>query len=174
MNINNTIDKLCREYTDLVDEEIEEIQASARVLPAMARLFDADAFIDCQINDGTGDSIVVAEAKPVDNESSYRRPVVGLVATKEKEPAVFRTFNLSVNTKFMKAITQEDVMVVQTVEPIMHKNRIIGVFIIEQRMERVVIKGGNEPEKIDGSAFENVFTESESNDDLNVADTIEE
>ena len=41
-------------------------------------------------------------------------------------------------------------------------------------MERVVIKGGSEPEIIDGSAFENVFTESDSNDDLNVADTIEE
>lgn len=132
-----TIRELCKEYTDLCDEEIGAVETAAFSLSAMASMFNADAFIDCPISDGSGDAIVVAEAKPFDNESSYKRPVVGLVATKEKEPAVHRTFSLGVPTKFMKATTQENAHVVQTVEPISFKDRIVGVFIIEQRMEEV-------------------------------------
>ena len=63
---------------------------------------------------------------------------MGLIATKEKEPAVYRGFQVGVGTKFMKATTQENVHVVQTVEPIYHKDRIIGVFIVEQKMEQVI------------------------------------
>lgn len=51
-NINgNAIEKLCREYTKLTDEEIEIIQIAAQSLPAMASMFDADAFIDCPLED---------------------------------------------------------------------------------------------------------------------------
>lgn len=134
---SGNIEKICREYTDLSKEEIEEIENAAKSLPAMANLFGADAFIDCRMNDGTDDAIVVAEAKPIDGISSYKRTVVGLVATKEKEPAVYRGFHLGVSTKFMKATTQENAHVVQTVEPIHFKDRVIGVFIIEQRMEQI-------------------------------------
>ena len=125
-NINeNAIEKLCREYTKLTDEEIEIIQIAAQSLPAMASMFDADAFIDCPLEDGSGNAIVVAEAKPVNRASSYQNKVVGLVATKEKEPAVCRTFQLAVPTKFMKAVTQENEHVVQTVEPILSVNGVI-------------------------------------------------
>jgi len=175
MNINYTIDRICRESTDLSPDEIEEIKVSAHVLPAMARLFDADAFIDCQLKDGTGDSIVVAEAKPVDSESSYKHTVVGLVATKEKEPAVYRTFDLSVTTKFMKAITQEDARVVQTVDPIIYGDRTIGVFIIEQRMEHVITGNAPQQDADEALMFQDIFSvENEDSDELNVADTIEE
>lgn len=137
-NINgNAIEKLCREYTKLTDEEIEIIQIAAQSLPAMASMFDADAFIDCPLEDGSGNAIVVAEARPVNRASSYQNKVVGLVATKEKEPAVCRTFQLAVPTKFMKAVTQENEHVVQTVEPILSVNGVIGVFIVEQRMDQV-------------------------------------
>lgn len=137
-NINgNAIENLCREYTKLTDEEIEIIQIAAKSLPAMASMFDADAFIDCPLEDGSGNAIVVAEARPVNRASSYQNKVVGLVATKEKEPAVCRTFQLAVPTKFMKAVTQENEHVVQTVEPILSVNGVIGVFIVEQRMDQV-------------------------------------
>lgn len=131
------IENLCEMYTDLSKEEIEEIKIATKSLAAMANLFNADAFIDCPMNDGSGDAIVVAEARPVDHPSSYKRTVVGLVATKENEPAVYRGFNLGVPTKFMKAMTQENLSVVQTVEPIYHMDRVIGVFIIEQSMEQI-------------------------------------
>ena len=95
-------------YTGLCDDEIQVIKDAAKSLPAIASMFNADAFIDCQMNDGSGDAIVVYEAKPIDSPSSYEKTVVGLVASKEKEPAVHRTFQLSVPTKFMKAVTQEN------------------------------------------------------------------
>lgn len=137
MNSFNTIENLCKEYTDLSQEEIHEIKIATRSLPAMANLFNADAFIDCPMNDGSRDAIVVSEARPVDHPSSYKRTVVGLVATKENEPAVYRGLNLGVPTKFMKAMTQEHRTVIQTVEPIYHRDRVIGVFIIEQSIQSV-------------------------------------
>ncbi len=146
---------LCKEYTDLCDEEIQVIETAAASLGAMASMFNADAFIDCPMSDGSGDSIVVAEAKPIDNESSYKRPVVGLVATKEKEPAVHRTFSLGVPTKFMKATTQENAHVVQTVEPIMCTDRVVGVFIIEQRMEYAKPRSGVVKVRRDQQEFDN-------------------
>ncbi|MGE9895499.1 sensor histidine kinase [Anaerovoracaceae bacterium SGI.195] len=137
MNNLKTIEKLCKEYTDLRQAEIQEIRIATKSLPAMANLFNADAFIDCPMNDGSGDAIVVSEARPVEHPSSYKRTVVGLVATKENEPAVYRGLNLGVPTKFMKAMTQEHMTVIQTVEPIYHKDRVIGVFIIEQSIQSV-------------------------------------
>lgn len=133
----NIIEDLCKEYTALCEDEIQVIKDAAKSLPAIASMFNADAFIDCQMNDGSGDAIVVYEAKPIDSPSSYEKTVVGLVASKEKEPAVHRTFQLSVPTKFMKAVTQENAHVIQTVEPIFSANGVIGVFIVEQKMERI-------------------------------------
>ena len=74
----DTIWKLCRKYTDLSDEEIGIIENMAGVLQPLANLEDADIFIDCPGRDG--DAIVVAEAKPADVPSSYKKTVVGLLA----------------------------------------------------------------------------------------------
>ena len=157
------ISELCKEYTDLSDEEIGVVERAAESLPAMANMFNADAFIDCPMCDGSGDSIVVAEAKPVDNISSYKRPVVGLVATKEKEPAVHRTFSLGVATKFMKATTQEDAHVVQTVEPINCSDRVVGVFIIEQRMEYAKARTGVVKVPREEDRFDSILMDEKGN-----------
>ncbi len=170
--MTDTLENLCKEYTDLHAEEIMEIKSAAKSLSAMANLFNADAFIDCQMSDGSGDAIVVAEAKPLYTKSSYTRTVVGLIATKEKEPAVYRGFQVGVGTKFMKATTQENVHVVQTVEPIYHKDRIIGVFIIEQKMEQVI-----HTHKLSGNNAARATEEYDVpliNESNNIADNIEE
>lgn len=174
----NVIEDLCLEYTDLRGEEIEAIKIAAQSLPAMASMFDADAFIDCPMNDGSGDAIVVAEARPINRPSSYRKTVVGLVATKEKEPAVYRTFQLAVPTKFMKAVTQENEHVVQTVEPIFSVNGVIGVFIIEQRMEQIYsIRNSREDEVFSGKTEEEygqILLKTDSDGTNALADTIDE
>ena len=125
--------QLCRKYTDLSDEEIQIIEHMSSVLQPLANLEDADIFIDCPGRDG--DAIVVAEAKPTDVPSSYKRTVVGLLAKPENEPAVARTLRLGVGTKQMKAITQENGSTIQSVEPIRSGNRIIGVLIREKRVD---------------------------------------
>ncbi|NCB63701.1 MAG: histidine kinase, partial [Clostridia bacterium] len=128
-----TIKQLCEKYTDLTSEEIGIIESMTGLLQPLANLEDADIFIDCPGRDG--DAIVVAEAKPSDVPSSYKKTVVGLLAKQENEPAVARTFRLGVGTKQMKAVTQENGMTIQSVEPIRHGKRVIGVLIREKRVD---------------------------------------
>ena len=80
-------------------------------------------------------AIVVAEAKPECVPSSYKNTVVGLLAKPENEPAVARTFRLGVGTKQMKAVTQENGSTIQSVEPIRNGSHIIGVLILEKRVD---------------------------------------
>lgn len=129
----DTIESLCRRYTDLTEEEIGIIRGMAAVLQPLANLEDADIFVDCPSCDG--DAIVVAEAKPQSVPSSYKKTVVGLLAKAENEPAVARTFRLGVATKQMKAVTQERTHVIQSVEPIKNGDRVIGVLIREKHAE---------------------------------------
>lgn len=125
--------ELCKQYTDLTDDEIGSIRIMSTVLQSLANLEDADAFIDCPLDNG--DSVVVAEAKPSGVPSSYKNSVVGMMAKKENEPAVARTARLGVPTKHMKALTQENTYVIQSVEPIKNGERLIGTLIREKRME---------------------------------------
>lgn len=129
----NVIWSLCRKYTDLSDEEIRIIEHMSETLQPLANLEGADIFIDCPGRDGN--AIVVAEAKPECVPSSYKNTVVGLLAKPENEPAVARTFRLGVGTKQMKAVTQENGSTIQSVEPIRNGSHIIGVLILEKRVD---------------------------------------
>lgn len=132
--MSNIIEKLCKKYTNLTDGEIETIKKIEVGLQIMANLEDADFFIDCLTTDETT-AIVVAEAKPQNVPSSYKKTVVGLLAEPHNEPAVARTFKLGLPTKQMKAVTQEYANVIQTVEPIWHGDRVIGVLIEEKNAD---------------------------------------
>lgn len=126
------IQELCREYTDLTEEEIQVIEMMAGTLQPLANLEAADIFVDCPCREG--DAIVVAEAKPEEVPSAYRNSVVGMLAKAENEPAVARTFRLGIATRYMKARTQEDNFTIQSVEPIKYNARVIGVLIREKRI----------------------------------------
>ncbi|WP_312648727.1 sensor histidine kinase [Aminipila sp.] len=130
----DTIELLCKKYTNLTEEEIETIKKIGVGLQTMANLEDADFFIDCLTTDETT-AVVVAEAKPQNVPSSYKKTVVGLLAEPQNEPAVARTFKLGLPTKQMKAVTQEYANVIQSVEPIRHGDKIIGVLIEEKNAE---------------------------------------
>ncbi len=132
--MSDTIYKLCKEYTDLTEQEIVSIQGMSAVLQPIANLEDADVFVDCPCRD-SNNAIVVAEAKPDGVPSSYKKTVVGLLAKPDYEPAVARSLSLGVATKQMKAITQENTHVIQSVEPIKNGSRVIGVLIREKRVD---------------------------------------
>jgi len=125
--------KLCKRHTNLSDDEIMTIEQTAEILQILANVEGADTFIDCPTIEG--DAIVVAEAKPLHFPSSYQNTVIGLLARQENEPAVIRSFRLGIATRQMKALTQERTQVIQTVEPICNKERVIGVLIIEKRID---------------------------------------
>ncbi len=127
------IREICEKETDLLEEEIRKLEEMYETLPYLANLSEDDIFIDCLRT--AGDAVVVAEAKPENCPSSYKESVVGMIAKKENEPAVERTFRMGVATKHMKALTQENASVVQSVEPIQYKSRIIGVLIRERRID---------------------------------------
>lgn len=130
----DNIETLCKNNTSLIDEEIEFIRKIGVGLQVMANLEDADFFIDCLTTD-ENTAIVVAEAKPENVPSSYKKTVVGLLAEPQNEPAVARTFKLGLPTKQMKAVTQESMKVIQSVEPIRYKNKVIGVLIQEKKAD---------------------------------------
>lgn len=73
--------------------------------------------------------------KPSRRVPSSYKTVVGLLAKPENEPAVARTMKLGVTTKQMKAVTQESTHVIQSVEPISHASKVIGVLIIEKHAD---------------------------------------
>jgi len=133
MQLDNSIASLCRFYTNLRDRDVSVIEGMSVVLKPLANLEDADIFIDCPTREE--EAIVVAEAKPDYVPSSYKKTVVGLLAKPQNEPAVARTLRLGVATKQMKALTQENTHVIQTVEPIKNEERVIGVLICEKRVD---------------------------------------
>ena len=115
----------------LSDPEIEQICRISAFLQLIADLTDADIFIDCPCR--ARDAIVVAEAKPSAVPSSYQGAVVGMLAKEENEPAVARSLRLGIATKQMKAVTQENSCTIQSVVPIKHEGRVIGVLIQERQ-----------------------------------------
>jgi len=129
----STIHELCKCHTDLSDNDIVIIEQTAETLQFLANIEDADTFIDCPTFKGA--AVVVAEAKPSHVPSSYQNTVVGLLARQENEPAVIRSFRLGTATRQMKAVTQERTQVIQSVEPIYNNDRVIGVLIVEKRVD---------------------------------------
>jgi two-component sensor histidine kinase len=125
------IEKLCKEYTNLSDDDIKTILSVSEQLPLMANLMKADIFIDC-ITREEGVAIVVAEAKPSHFKSMYKESVIGAYALRQNEPAAIRTLELGMPTRDLRAITQEDQTVKQNVVPIKNTSGItIACLIVE-------------------------------------------
>jgi two-component sensor histidine kinase len=125
------LERLCREYTNLEDDDISHLLSISEHLPLMANLMKADVFIDC-ITRETDVAIVVAEAKPSLYKSMYKETVVGAYALRQNEPAALRTLELGMPTRDLRAITQEDQIVKQNVVPIKNKKgATIGCLIVE-------------------------------------------
>ena len=129
--ISENIYELCKAYTNLDEEDIFKIKQMSFCIKSLSDIVNADVFIDCPTRDAD-EAIVVAEAKPINSPSMYQNTVVGELALRENEPAVLRTLDLGIVTKDLKALTQENINVRQTVSPIENNGKIIGVLIIEK------------------------------------------
>lgn len=136
----NVILDLCKTYTDLSESDIRKIIDISKLLPIISDLTHADVFIDCPTKN-PDKAIVVAEAKPISHPSMYKNTVVGELALRENEPAALRTLELGISTKDMKAVTQENANVCQTVAPIKNRDkRVIGVVIVEKDITEAINK----------------------------------
>ncbi|WP_042316306.1 histidine kinase N-terminal domain-containing protein, partial [Clostridium senegalense] len=129
----NNIRELCLKYTYLSDKDIEAIQSISKTLQFIADSSKADVFIDCLSKTKNDSAIVVVSAKPRNSQSLYKESVVGKLAIRKNEPAVIRTLQTGIPSRDIKAITQENIIVKQNVEPIKNeKNEVIAVIISEK------------------------------------------
>lgn len=111
-----TLRELCRELTDLSDEDVERLETLEGQLPMIADLTGTDIFIDCPTV--TGEMVVVSHAPPSWKLGAYSESVVGQYALYPNEPAVFEAFRSNIQIRDIKAVTQENRSVKQDVVPI--------------------------------------------------------
>lgn len=128
----NELRELCLKHTNLNEKDIEIIENIARTIQFIADSTGSDVFIDCPTTHNDA-AIVVAEAKPTNKPSLYKEKVVGKLAIRQNEPAVIRAIDIGMPGRNIKGITQEQIKVKQSVEPIRNNdNNTIGILIIEK------------------------------------------
>ncbi len=153
--MNSITRTLCQKYTNLTDEEITCIEEYASMLQVFANAEESDAFIDCRSITGKT-AIVVAEAKPQTVPSNYSIPILGMLINWHDEPAVDRTFRFEKPTRRMCAIHMpEDRNVIQTVEPLYFKEKLIGTLIFEKNAD---LAGANNAKEDKNSDKKEIFS----------------
>jgi len=128
--------------------------STSKNLQLISNLLQADVFIDCKTRDPDA-AIVVAEAKPANRNSLYKDSVVGQLAYRSNEPAVMRTLDLGVATRDLRAITQENILVKQNVEPIFNENnQVIGCLIVEKDISEIDSNSAKVPSSIGEGVYD--------------------
>ena len=123
---------LCETHTNLSEAEIQKLESISANLDIMCDLVRADIFIDCKTRDANT-AVVVAQGRPSLYPSLYDKSVVGELALRQNEPAVLRTLEIAMVSRELKAITQENKTVKQSVVPIKNdSNQVIAVLIMEK------------------------------------------
>ena len=132
--------QLCQQQTFLSSADIVQLETIEAQLPLMAELGGADVFIDCMTPDGQ--MFVAAQAASSTVSSSYENNVVGHLVPPEKEPAVFRAWELKTPVRDIKAVTQEGRTVRQNTVPILNpEGTCIAVLIREKDITLSFLSG---------------------------------
>ncbi|ARK24779.1 histidine kinase [Sporosarcina sp. P37] len=136
--VKATVEKLCKQYTDLSDQDIEILQEMAFSLQTYADLSDSYMFIDCKLKP-SNQAIVVAEAFPTGSTPLYNNSVVGRIVFESFEPGVFYSYRNGKKSIIQQAMTQEGIVVGQTVVPIKNRHhQVIGVLISEKQVKSLL------------------------------------
>ncbi|EGS29975.1 signal transduction histidine kinase [Peptoniphilus sp. oral taxon 375 str. F0436] len=152
--MSGKIKKLCQDYTNLTEEDIEILENLNTFLPLLSETHGGDVFIDCKTWDSNA-AIVVAEAlKP---GTSYQETVIGKLAYRENEPAALRTLSTGVRTLRLAGVSQENNPILQTTTAIRNQGKIIGVLIIENDVSEEFIEKNK---LIENQMYENPKTSS--------------
>ncbi len=132
--IKATVEQLCKQHTELTDQDVQILQEMAFSLQTYADLSDSYMFIDCKL-EPSNQAIVVAEAFPVGSVPLYNNSVIGKVVFESFEPGVFYSYRNGKKSIIRQAMTQEGIVVDQTVVPIKNKyHQVIGVLISEKQV----------------------------------------
>lgn len=131
------LEQLCKQYTNLTDADIKELQRTASYLSSTALYQSADVFIDVY-KEMSQQALVVYHSPPCTTESLYSGDVVGMEALLENEPGVLRTMQTSLNSIGLLAVTQENRLIKQNIYPIRNDHKTIGVIIVEIAVEEEI------------------------------------
>ena len=144
--------ELCKKYTTLRDEEIEEIYPFLDDLQDIADREQSNVYIDCMTYTGKS-MVIVGEAFPKEKGTIYTEPLFGKIMYTKNEPAVARTFGTGVPTK---NVTGEEVIssriMVQQVYPIKHGDKTVAVLIYEKLYDKPLRDAQEELAKRSGRA----------------------
>lgn len=125
------MEQLCREQTDLDPEAICYLLDKAAEIEQGIAHRREDVFIDVQTIYQTNEAMVIYHRKPREGQSLYAHAVVGEVANLENEPGVIRTLQTGQASIGLSALSQEGLVIYQTVYPITWQEQTIGALIVE-------------------------------------------
>ncbi|HWQ77667.1 MAG TPA: histidine kinase N-terminal domain-containing protein [Anaerovoracaceae bacterium] len=134
--MKSKIIELCKDYTDLTDEDIQILVEYDEKIGSIALLTSNDIFIDA-LTSNQQDSVVLAWARP-EKKSLYNKSVVGELAYTENEPGVYKTIKTGKISRAISGVSQEGIPIAQTVVPIKNREKIIGVLIMERDITREI------------------------------------
>ncbi|WP_301109123.1 PAS domain-containing sensor histidine kinase [Sporosarcina sp.] len=132
--VKATVEQLCKQHTELTDKDIKILQELAFSLQTYADLSGDYMFIDCKLKPHN-QAIVVAEAFPIGCKPLYDNSVIGKIVFESFEPGVFYSYRNGKKSIIRHAVTQEGIVVDQTVVPIKNTcHQVIGVLIQEKEI----------------------------------------
>ena len=130
-------EKICKTNTLLTDEDIQVIQDEAQKILTKQKYPEYDVFIDI-FDELNNVAIVAFQRSPIENASLYTRNIVGEKMLRKNEPAVYRTFETSLHSIDLLAITPENKRIRQIVYPIRNRQQNIAVLIIEKPISELI------------------------------------
>ncbi|PIC79702.1 histidine kinase [Sporosarcina sp. P18a] len=132
--VKSTVEKLCKLHTELTNQDVQILQEMAFSLQTYADLSNSYMFIDCKLKP-SNQAIVVAEAFPVGCTPLYTNSVIGKIVFESFEPGVFYSYRNGKKSIIQQAMTQEGIVVHQTVVPIKNTyHQVIGVLVSEKQV----------------------------------------
>lgn len=135
--------QLCQEYTSLSPDDIEALLHSAQQVEKNPHYEDIDVFIDVY-NEMKKEALVIYHKRPKTKESLYKRDIVGEDALLKNEPGALRTLETGLNSVKLMAVSQENILIQQSVFPIKNNGKTIGVIILEKGVTEDDKKESNE------------------------------
>ncbi|PID03257.1 histidine kinase [Sporosarcina sp. P2] len=132
--VKSTVEKLCKLHTELTNQDVQILQEMAFSLQTYADLSNSYMFIDCKLKP-SNQAIVVAEAFPMGCTPLYTNSVIGKIVFESFEPGVFYSYRNGKKSIIQQAMTQEGIVVHQTVVPIKNTyHQVIGVLVSEKQV----------------------------------------
>lgn len=135
--------QLCQEYTSLSPDDIEALLHSAQRVEKNPHYEEIDVFIDVY-NEMKKEALVIYHKRPKTQKSLYKRDIVGEDALLKNEPGALRTLETGLNSVKLMAVSQENILIQQSVFPIKNNGKTIGVIILEKGVAEDDIKESND------------------------------